>query len=71
MNMRELEAHLHILCQIMEEEDCHYRSLIQRIKKKSDFLNRFSKGQSRKRQRSESRKRSHEGRDGKIPAPAV
>jgi hypothetical protein len=66
-----LEAHLQIVCQIMEEEDCHYRSLIQKIKKRSKSLNRFSKGQSGKRQGIESKKGNHERRDGETFASVI
>ncbi len=39
--MKELENHLQVICQIMEEESSNFYSLLRRIKEKSEGLNQI------------------------------
>jgi hypothetical protein len=42
--MKELEDHLHLVCQMIEDEHCHFRSFLQEIRKRTECLCLFSPG---------------------------
>lgn len=42
--MKELEDHLQVICQIMEDESSNFYSLLRRIKEKSEGLNQIPIG---------------------------
>jgi len=48
--MKELEDHLQLVCQMIEDENSNVRSFLQRLKKKSKWLNQFPYGLLRKRE---------------------
>ncbi len=39
--MKELEDHLKLVCQILEEESFHFHSFLREIKERSEWLNQF------------------------------
>jgi len=42
--MKELKDHLQEICQMIEDEKSHFRSLLERVRQQSERLNRFSYG---------------------------
>ncbi len=42
--MKELEDHLQLVCQMIEDENSNFHSFLQRLKKKSQWLNQFPYG---------------------------
>ncbi len=42
--MKELEDHLQLVCQMIEDENSNFHSFLQRLKKKSEWLNQFPFG---------------------------
>ena len=42
--MKELKDHLQEICQMIEDEKSHFRSLLERVRQQSERLNRFSDG---------------------------
>lgn len=47
--MKELEDHLRLVCQMIEDEKSYFHSFLQRLKKKSEWLNQFPYGLLQKR----------------------
>jgi len=48
--MKELEDYLQLVCQMIEDENSNFHSFLQRLKKKSEWLNQFPYGLLRKRE---------------------
>ena len=48
--MKELEDHLQLVCQMIEDENSNFRFFLQRLKKKSEWLNQFPYGLLQKRE---------------------
>ena len=48
--MKELEDHLQLVCQMIEDENSNFHSFLQRLKKKSEGLNQFPFGLLQKRE---------------------
>ena len=42
--MKEIEDHLRLVCQMIEDENSNFHSFLQRLKKKSEWLNQFPFG---------------------------
>jgi hypothetical protein len=42
--MKELKDHLREICRMIEEENSHFLSLLEKVKKRSERLNRFPCG---------------------------
>ena len=42
--MKELEDHLQLVCQMIEDENFNFHSFLQRLKKKSEWLSQFPYG---------------------------
>ncbi len=42
--MKELEDHLQLVCQMIEDEHRHFRSFLQEIKKRTEWLSLFPPG---------------------------
>jgi len=39
--MKELEDHLRLVCQMIEDENSNFHCFLQRLKKKTEWLNQF------------------------------
>ncbi len=48
--MKELEDHLQLVCQMIEDENSNFHSFLQKLKKKSEWLNQFPYGLLQKRE---------------------
>ena len=48
--MKELENHLRLVCQMIEDENSNFHSFLQRLKKKSEWLTQFPYGLLQKRE---------------------
>ena len=48
--MKELEDHLQLVCQMIEDGNSNFHSFLQRLKKKSEWLNQFPFGLLEKRE---------------------
>jgi hypothetical protein len=48
--MKELEDHLQLVCQMIEDENSNFHSFLQRLKRKSEWLNQFPYGLLQKRE---------------------
>ncbi len=48
--MKELEDHLQLVCQMIEDENSNFHSFLQRLKKRSEWLNQFPYGLPQKRE---------------------
>ena len=48
--MKELEDHLGLVCQMIEDEKSNFHSFLQRLKRKSEWLNQFPHGLLQKRE---------------------
>jgi len=48
--MKELKDHLEEICQMIEDEKSHFRSLLERVRRQSERLNRLSYGFCLKRE---------------------
>jgi len=48
--MKELEDYLQLISQMIEDENSNFRSFLQRLKKKSEWLDQFPFGLPRKRE---------------------
>jgi hypothetical protein len=42
--MKELEDHLRLVCQMIEDENCHFHSFLQKIKKRTEWLSLLPPG---------------------------
>jgi len=42
--MKELENHLQLVCQMIDDENSNFQSLLQRVRKESECLNHFFYG---------------------------
>jgi len=42
--MKELEAHLRLVCQMIEDENSNFHSFLKKLRKKSEWLNQFPYG---------------------------
>jgi len=42
--MKELEDHLQLVCQMIEDEHCHFHSFLQKIRKRTECLSLFPPG---------------------------
>lgn len=42
--MKELEDHLQLVCQMIEDENCSFHSFLQKIKKRTGWLSPFPPG---------------------------
>lgn len=48
--MKELEDYLQLVCQMIEDENSNFHSFLQRLRKKSEWLNQFPYGLLQKRE---------------------
>ncbi len=53
--MKELEDHLQLVCQMIEDEHCHFHSFLKEIKERTEWLSLFppvllETGQEKKRE---------------------
>ena len=48
--MKELEDHLQLVCEMIEDENSNFHSFLQRLKKRSKWLNQFPYGFLQKRE---------------------